>query len=209
MLKRKYSIIWTVKPIAFTLIEVMIAMTLLVSTIVSIYKISDSTKILMGSTEDRVTALYLAEEWLEFMRNKRDTHLSKSWNKEYWWNFFLKEIFWDGSNFLNSMRVVKKINRSNSMFSLWSDDISDRNVSSIDDICGASLDNCIYEKIILMKGEYESNERIPKEYYRKLVIEKDQWETNIIKVNSIIYWEDKWNIQKFSLDFKLANIAIY
>jgi len=51
-----------IKKSAFTLLEVMLAMSMLVVTIVSIYNISSQVKASMLSTEDRVTALYLAQE---------------------------------------------------------------------------------------------------------------------------------------------------
>lgn len=188
----------------------MMAMTMLIITLVAIYNISSQVKASMLSTEDRVTALYLSQEWLEFMRNSRDSYLSSSWNKEYWWNAFLKEIYWTGADLLKSQVTTMK---------LWTGDFKtfvlepskNVDVNSIDDICRneEDLDDCIYEKITILKNEYNSNDKTPRDYYRKLVISKKTWETNIIKVDSMIYWENKGTIERFSLDFKLANIAIY
>ena len=71
-----------IKKTAFTLLEVIIALTMLVTTLTAIYQISNQVKASMISTEDRVTSLYLAQEGLEFVRNRRDYYVSRSWNEK-------------------------------------------------------------------------------------------------------------------------------
>jgi hypothetical protein len=48
--------------LAFSLLEVMIALTMLMVTIGSIYQVNDSVKSSMISTEDKVSAMYLSQE---------------------------------------------------------------------------------------------------------------------------------------------------
>ncbi len=202
-----------IKKSAFTLLEVMLAMSMLVVTIVSIYNISSQVKASMLSTEDRVTALYLAQEWLEFMRNKRDSYIASSWNKEYWWNEFLREIYWTWADLTGVQSATMKIWLENHWFFVLEKSQYRQEVNSINEICWweswDDWDDCIYEKITILKNQYGANDKTPRDYYRKLVIKKEDWETNIVKIYSVIYWENKWVIERFALDFKLVNITIY
>lgn len=203
----------SINKLAFTLLEVMISISMIIVTITAIYQISDSVKSAMISTEDRVSAMYLAQEWLEFMRNRRDFYVSQSWNKETWWNAFLKEVFWSNINFTSWLKTIKTLHTEKKLwiFTLYWENLKDITPWWIDDICWIDLDKCIYEKISLSKKQYwdQNNNTWMRDFYRKIVIEKNKNETNLIKVKIVIYWEDKWTMYNFVMQEDLWNIAIY
>lgn len=187
---------------AFTLLEVMISVTMLTFTALTIFTISKSSKALMASSEDRATAMYLAQEWIELIRNMRDTQVWQSTNK--WRDNFLNDIWFSGSEKV----LVKKIKWE---FSLEGVDKSffNKKISSIDQICVSFYDNCDFE-VIETKKEWERSWKAWEWtiFFRKINIKKEDWENNLITIKSSIYWDYKWEVQNFSLETKLWNITI-
>lgn len=196
---------------AFTLLEVMIAVLILTVSLWSIYTISSWTKKMITKSEYSVTAMYLAQEWLEFVRNIRDERISNSFNRENWWDKFLIEDLWYWWIW-SWWYLIKKIENLNN----WEYKIVDskidfeKSISSTDDICSDVwiYENCIYEHINLSEEWNQEETNLWNVFFRKIKIEKDFWEDNIIKIYSEIFWEEYWEIQNFILEQKLWNIAI-
>ena len=200
-----------IKKTAFTLLEVIIALTMLVTTLTAIYQISNQVKASMISTEDRVTSLYLAQEGLEFVRNRRDYYVSRSWNEKTWWNEFLNEIW-----LLNRTKSYKRLVNDKETLLYVLDDISPETGTpwSIDEICwdfwDQVSDNCEAELIEIAKQEYMNpQDKTPRKYFRRILATRDKWDMNIIHIKTLIYWEDKWEFLSFVLESSLWNIAIY
>ncbi len=204
--------------LAFSLLEVMIALTMLMVTIGSIYQVNDSVKSSMISTEDKVSAMYLSQEWLEFIRNRRDYYIAQSVNKENWWNKFLYEIFWSWANLNNYQEIVKNIETDPKLwiFSIWAKiSSSDKAISSIEEIYWNNADwciqswKCVYEKISLPRNDNNISNNDLRNFYRKIVFKKDKWQNNVINVKSVVYWDNKWDLYNFSMEQELANITIF
>lgn len=196
---------------AFTLLEVMISITMLTFTAVSVYQISKISKVLISSSEDRATAMYLAQEWVEFARNLRDSRIWQSTNRENWRDKFLLEDIWF-SNLENSWKIASKIIDKKWLFSLKkiNPKFFRRKISSIDQICTEFYNDCFFE-VIKTRTEWQKEinwwEWVI--FFRKISFEKIAWEKNLITIKSSVYWDYKWEIQNFSLETKLWNITIF
>jgi len=201
--------------LAFTLIEVIIAVVILTITAWSIYTISTQTKKIMTKSEYSVTAMYLAQEWLEFVRNIRDDELSKSLNRVNWWDNFLIDDLWYWWIW-SWWYLIKKLNiKKNWKFKLENAWINnnlnfDKKISSLDDICTDiwEFKKCIYEHVNIENIWDKKNLNFWKNFFRKIKIEKEFWETNLITVYSEVFWEDHGILENFILKQKLWNIAI-
>lgn len=212
---------------AFTLLEVIISVVILTIAIWSIYTLSTQTKKIMTKSEYSVTAMYLAQEWLEFVRSIRDDELSKSLNRENpdnWWNKFLVDLwYWSYDSSSKKYKNIekwwyrlKKLNiKKNWIFELQNAWIngelnSEKAISSLDDICTDiwEFKNCIYEHINIENLWNKENKNFWKNFFRKIKIEKEFWETNLITVYSEIFWEDHGKLENFILEQKFWNIAI-
>ena len=200
----------TTNKISFTLLEVMLAISMLILTLVAIYWIDNQVKSTLLSTEDNITSLYLAQEWLEFVRNRRDYYITLSWNKETWWNKFLEEVWLSWKD--EAVRIIET-NKSNLTYRFKSWEIDDRRVSSFSDICINYADpvseSCIYEKITITKNEFwdKSSDWAKKDFFRKIELIKES--DNLITIKTTIYWERKWEFFDYALESSLWNIAIY
>ena len=210
---------------AFTLLEVIIAVVILTIAAWSIYTLSTQTKKIMNYSEYRITAMYLTQEWLEYVRNIRDNELKKSLNRDNpdaWWNKFLIDLWywkinnWKYENIDKWWYKIKKLEiQKNWIFKLlpaWKD--FEKVISSVDDICSDVWEykNCIYEYINLKNDDKKISwvkSNLWKNFFRKIKISKNFWETNLITVYSEIFWEDHGKLENFILEEKLWNIATY
>lgn len=212
---------------AFTLLEVIISIVILTITIWSIYTLSVQSKKIMTKSEYSITAMYLAQEWLEFVRNIRDNELSESLNRDNpdnWWNKFLVDLwYWEYNNSEKKYENIekwwyklKKLDIKNNwkfeLLNAWiNNDLNfDKKISNLNDICTDiwEFKNCIYEHINIENFWNKENENFWKNFFRKIKIEKEFWETNLITVYSEIFWEEYWVLESFILEQKLWNIAI-
>lgn len=157
-----------------------------------IYQLSDSVKELINISNNKISAYYLANWWLEIVRNKRDQHYKQSTNTS-WWNRFIDEMF------LSYARSSSFIIASHQDVAIKLISVNEKNISSIDDICnnenGARI--CIYEKIQLSNN---------KEYYRTMSANK--LSSNLVAIVSTIYWEEAWSLHSLSMKSKLWNLWV-
>ena len=199
------------KKSAFTLLEVIISIVILTATIWSIYTLSVQTKKIITKSEYSITAMYLAQEWLEFVRGIRDERISKSLNRVNWWDKFLIDDLWY-SDIEKWWYQIKKINIEKKWnFELLNSQINfEKKISSLDDICTDiwEYNNCIYEHINIKNLWNKENDNFWKNFFRKIKIEKEIWETNLITVYSEIFWEDHWVLENFILKQNFWNIGI-
>jgi len=72
---------------ATSIVEVMVIMLILVTWIVWMYKVYSESENLSTSTKNKITAIQIAREWIEAMKNIRDTNwILFSTNTENCWN---------------------------------------------------------------------------------------------------------------------------
>lgn len=198
------------KKSAFTLLEVMISVLILTIAVWTIYGISSQTKNLLSKSEYSITAMYLAQEWLEFVKTIRDERISESYNPKNWWDKFLTQDLWFWWTW-SGWYVVKKLQISKNNLKLVDAGVNfDKEISSVDDICTDVwiYKDCIYEYINLSNEWNQESTILWNNFFRKIKIKKDFWEKNLITVFSEIFWEEKWEIRNFILEKKFWNIAI-
>lgn len=198
------------KKSAFTLLEVMISVLILTIAVWTIYGISSQTKNLLSKSEYSITAMYLAQEWLEFVKTIRDERISESYNSKNWWDKFLTQDLWFWWSW-SGWYVVKKLQISKNNLKLVDAGVNfDKEISSVDDICTDVwiYKHCIYEYINLSNEWNQESTILWNNFFRKIKIKKDFWEKNLITVFSEIFWEEKWKIRNFILEKKFWNIAI-
>lgn len=198
------------KKSAFTLLEVMISVLILTIAVWTIYGISSQTKNLLSKSEYSISAMYLAQEWLEFVKTIRDERISESYNPKNWWDKFLTQDLWFWWTW-SGWYVVKKLQISKNNLKLVDAVVNfDKEISSVDDICRDVwiYKNCIYEYINLSNEWNQKSTKVWSNFFRKIKIKKDFWEKNLITVFSEIFWEEKWKIRNFILEKKFWNIAI-
>jgi len=72
---------------ATSIIEAMIVMLIIVVWITGLYNIFNNSQKLSNSTKNRIEAIEIAREWVEAMKNIRDTNwLIFAWDKQNCWN---------------------------------------------------------------------------------------------------------------------------
>lgn len=198
------------KKSAFTLLEVMISVLILTIAVWTIYGISSQTKNLLSKSEYSISAMYLAQEWLEFVKTIRDERISESYNPKNWWDKFLTQDLWFWWTW-SGWYVVKKLKISKNNLKLVDAGVNfDKEISSVNDICTDVwiYKHCIYEYINLSNEWNQKSTKVWSNFFRKIKIKKDFWEKNLITVFSEIFWEEKWKIRNFILEKKFWNIAI-
>ena len=86
----------------------------------------------------------------------------------------------------------------------------DKSISSVDDICLDvwKYEDCIYEHINIKNIWDKKNWNLWKNFFRRIKIKKDFWETNLVMVFSEVFWEDHWKLEKFSVKQNFWNILI-
>ena len=198
------------KKSAFTLLEIIIAIVVLTLAIWWIYKMSIESKRVMTKSEYSITAMYLAQEWLEAVKTIRNERFFKSFNKEEWWWKFLTDDLWYWWMW-SWWTLFKKLKFENKKFKLENAWVSfDKSISSVDDICLDvwKYEDCIYEHINIKNIWDKKNWNLWKNFFRRIKIKKDFWETNLVMVFSEVFWEDNWKLEKFSVKQNFWNILI-
>jgi len=72
---------------ATSLIESLIILMVIISWIIWLYQVLNSSIRLSNTTKNRIEAIEIAREWIEAMKNIRDTNwLTFAWDKENCWN---------------------------------------------------------------------------------------------------------------------------
>jgi len=188
------------------------AVTMLAFTAITVYTVSNWAKALMASSDERATAMFLSQEWIEFVRNLRDARIWQNTNRTNWRDKFLTEDAWF-LNIQNKWKTIKKIWKNNWIFTLDpipNNSFLNKKISSIDQICTSFYDNCDFE-VIKIKEKWERKWDVWDWgiFFRKITFEKEDLEKNLITIQSSIYRDYKWELQNFSLEAKLWNLTIY
>lgn len=175
------------KQSGFTLIEVLIAMTILVTALLGFYQLSIYTIGQINAADQRLMAMNYAAEGIEIVRNIRDGYVEQDVKNG--WNDFV--------NLGTNTSGVFKILRTSDGFTLDSLEPEEGN------------DRSAWEMIVPVDGISEDDNYLAWNYFRRVIITDGPSDTgtNMKKVRIDIAYEHKGIEDSVTLTSYLGNIS--
>ncbi|MBI1866555.1 MAG: GIY-YIG nuclease family protein [Candidatus Staskawiczbacteria bacterium] len=164
----------------FTLIELVISIFILAFAIIGVYNSFSTIVILTTGSTSRFTAVYLAQEGIEIVRNMRDSN----WlNGQDWKTGF--------SGCESGCEADYKTGTSSGLGLIpWT---SDGNYLNIKGNNFYSYDNCGGDNFC------------PTKFKRKITITPDPLNQNVLKVSALVIWEEKEEVPDMEVEEYLYN----
>ncbi len=181
MKKRNIQKKFSGKKSGFTLIEMMVALSIFSFSVLAVLVLLGTSISNVGYAEKKMTASYLAEEGIEFMRNMRDTYvLYDSGGAQAGWTNFLTHI--DPCIFDNTNPNKKCYFDNEKMFS------QSHSITTIPTpSCGTG--NCSPMNYMSTSGYGYDPSGTVTDYVRE--IKAEQITANEIRVFSTVHWQQK------------------
>ncbi len=166
----------------FTLTEVIMAISVLMIGVVGVYIVFGSAVSSLPYISSRITAAYLAQEGVEIIRNIRDSNWIENENKS------SVTVAWDDG--LNEGE--------------WQADYNDNQLRECFSPCSYNSDNLFFLRTEDNKFyNYDLGDNTP--YKRKIIIEKDPSQPDMLKVKVIVQWKIKGKLQEIKAEDHLYN----
>lgn len=195
---------------ATSILEAMIVLLIIVTWIIGLYNIFNESIKLSNTTKNRIEAIEIAREWIEAMKNIRNTNwLMFGWdtkncfntlnyNSKCVWNVPWAKYIWDISDLTKTKSY--KIYQNNINYKWYLEEKTTWN-----------FNNYIYRNDFRVYKDnnwyYSQSGSINKTIFTREIQISYSWSTDIMKIKSIVNWSDnskKW-IHKIELEDLLTN----
>ena len=194
---------------AFTLVEILIAITVLAVTLTAMANLVIVTMRANNSNENTLTAYYLAEQGLEAMRNVRDTN----WLQNYAWNTDFDCVVGQEDFYLivdeNTEYRIGIFNFGDGLFDRTSLLSVDHDPWKVETISESSLESGaklykISESEGYTRYSYD-NSGDESLFSRYLVIHYNSCDDEVVEITAVVSWNERGNDREVTLKTYLTD----